>query len=76
MKGEEFKQCLVSLADKYETKNFIKDDPIRFPRMFVDNGNLMDLEISAVITSWLAYGNRKAILKAFDILPSLKEWDS
>ena len=42
MKGGELKQHLVSLADKYETKDFIKDDPIQFPRMFVGHGNLKD----------------------------------
>lgn len=75
MKGEELKQCLVLLADKYETKDFIKDDPIRFPRMFVGNGNLMDLEISAVISSWLAYGNRKAILKACKEVHEIMDYD-
>lgn len=73
--SNDLKQHLVSLADKYETKDFIKDDPIQFPRMFVDNGNLMDLEISAVISSWLAYGNRKAILKACKEVYEIMDYD-
>lgn len=69
------KQYLVSLVDKYETKDFIKDDPIQFPRMFVGNGSLIDLEISAVISSWLAYGNRKAILKACKEMHEIMDYD-
>ena len=56
---------LASWADKYETSEFIKHDPIMFPRQYQEK---KDIEISAVLTSWIAYGNRKAIIKTARLL--------
>ena len=47
-------------ADKYETVSFIIDDPIRFPKKYSGR----DAEVSGFITSWLSFGNRKAIIGA------------
>lgn len=51
---------LTIWADAYNTKDFISADPISFPHRFSDK---RDIEISAFITAWIAYGNRKQILK-------------
>jgi len=53
------KQNLDELAKKYETKKFIKDDPIQFPHLFKSNE---DIEIAGFLASMFAYGNRKAFI--------------
>lgn len=47
-------------ADKYETADFIASDPVQFPRRYSGR----DAEVSGFITSWLSFGNRKAIIGA------------
>ena len=40
------KYLLIRLADQYETKDFIKDDPIRFPHEVAKRGgSRRDIEI-------------------------------
>lgn len=56
---------LEELAKKYETEDFIKDDPIQFPHRFK---NEKDIEIAAFVSSLLAYGNRKVFIKKLDEL--------
>lgn len=53
------KEELEKLAAKYETKDFIKDDPIQIPHRFK---NEEDITISAFVTSCFAYGNRKVFI--------------
>lgn len=53
------KQRLIDWAGRYESPAFIIDDPVQFPRKHIGKR----AEISGFITSWLAFGNRKAILK-------------
>jgi len=60
---EKFK--LQDLAQKYETADFIKDDPIQFAHRF---NNPKDVEIAAFIASLFAYGNRKVFIKKLDEL--------
>ena len=60
---QELKEKLLLLADKYEVKEFIMDDPIQFPHRYTDKA---DIEISGLIASWIATGNRKAIIKSGD----------
>ncbi|MCK9163863.1 MAG: TIGR02757 family protein [Bacteroidales bacterium] len=57
------KSLIIEYANKYNIKEFIESDPIQFPHKYQ---NKMDIEISAFISSWLAYGNRKAILKTLE----------
>lgn len=59
------KSKLQELADKYETIDFIKDDPIQFPCRFK---KLEDIEIAAFVSSLFAYGNRKIFIKKLDEL--------
>lgn len=60
---QELKNKLAFLADKYEVAEFIMDDPIQFPHRYTGKA---DIEISALVASWIATGNRKAIIKSGD----------
>lgn len=53
------------LAETYETVDFIKDDPIQFPRRFI---NKKDIEIAGFVSSLVAYGSRKVFIKKLDEL--------
>lgn len=59
------KNELDNLVKKYETKDFIKDDPIQIPHRFQDK---KDIEIAGFIASLLAYGSRKQFIKKLDEL--------
>lgn len=65
MMDKELKDKLKFLAECYETRGFIDDDPIQIPHRY-RGGSKADIEISALVTSWIATGNRKAIVKAAD----------
>ena len=70
--SQEIKYLLIRLADQYETKDFIKDDPIQFPHEVAKRGgSKRDIEISAILSSWLAYGNRKQLCLALQVLHEL-----
>lgn len=85
------KEELDALAAKYETKDFIKDDPIQFLHRFNDKGK-EDAELAGFIASLFAYGNRKMFISKLNdlfaradndianyvkmvILPISKEWN-
>ena len=59
------KEELDLLVQQYETKDFIKDDPIQIPHRFK---NKEDIIISAFVTSCFAYGNRKVFIRKLDEL--------
>lgn len=54
------KRHLDALVRKYETVDFIQDDPIQFPHRFDLKQNI---EISGFISAAFAYGNRKKIIE-------------
>ena len=56
---EEVAASLRKWAGAYNTKAFIENDPVRFPRRFAEK---RDIEISGFLTAWISYGNRKCIL--------------
>lgn len=62
---ENTKTKLDNLVKKYETKDFIKKDPIQFPHRFEHK---KDIEIAGFMASLLAYGNRKLFIKKLDEL--------
>ena len=64
------KNKLNNLVKKYETKDFIKSDPIQFPHRFK---NKEDIEISAFIASLFAFGKRELFIKKLNFLFSLNE---
>lgn len=61
---------LDRLVKEYETKDFIKDDPIQFPHRYTDK---KDIELAGFISSMFAYGNRKVFVKKLDELFRLME---
>lgn len=59
------KNELDNLVTKYETVDFIKDDPIQFPHRFKIKE---DVELAGFIASLFAYGNRKMFIAKLDDL--------
>ena len=62
------KNKLDELAKKYETEDFIKDDPIQFPHKFKSKE---DIEIAGFISALFAFGRRELFIKKLDYLFSL-----
>ena len=62
------KQKLDELVLKYETKDFIKDDPIQFPHRFKE---IKDIELAGFIASVFAFGNRKVFIRKLNELFAL-----
>ena len=56
---------ILNAADRYETQDFINNDPIQFPHRFTDR---RDIEVSAFISAWMAYGSRKVFLQILERL--------
>lgn len=61
-------RLLRDLAGKYNTPDFIKDDPLQFPHRFKEK---KDIEISALLSQWIAYGNRVQIIATLGKLHAL-----
>ena len=59
------KEELDKLVIKYETKEFIKDDPIQFPHR---GKNKEEMELYGFIASLFAYGNRKLFIQKLNEL--------
>lgn len=58
-------QKLILLADKYETKDFLKDDPSQFLYFF---NKPEDIELCAFIASLLSFGNRKQFIPKINFI--------
>lgn len=56
---------LDKLVKEYETEDFIKDDPVRFPNRFTEK---KDIEIAGFIASLVAYGRRDVFIKKLNSL--------
>ena len=56
---------LDKLVEQFETKDFIKDDPIQFIHKFKSK---KDIELAGFIASLLAYGSRKQFIKKLEQL--------
>jgi len=70
MKKKELKEYLDNLVIKYETSDFIINDPIQFPHRFKKK---QDIEISALIASSLAFGKREKIIEAVEKIHQIME---
>lgn len=57
------KKYLDELVRKYETKEFIKSDPIKFAHRFKEK---KDIEIAAFISSLFAFGKREAFISKLE----------
>ena len=64
------KEILNALVKQFETKDFIKEDPIQIPHRFTKAD---DIEIAAFISALFAYGNRKAFIAKLDFLFDLMD---
>lgn len=60
-----FNEQLKDWAEQYETAQFIENDPIQIPHRYDTKVNI---EISAFVTSWIAWGSRKHIIKTADFI--------
>ena len=63
-------QELVRMAERYECAAFIDGDPIQFPHRYSDR---RDIEVSAFISAWMAYGSRKVFLGVLERLHSMMD---
>lgn len=52
-------------AEQYETAEFIKSDPVQIPHRY---DSWVNIEISAFVTAWIAWGARKQIIKKADFI--------
>lgn len=59
------KTKLDKLAEKYESPDFIKDDPVQFVHRYKSK---KDIEIAGFIASLLAYGSRSQFIKKLNFL--------
>ena len=62
------KEFLEARAAEINSPAFINEDPVQFPRRFSD---LRDIEIAALLSSSIAWGNRKMICRNADRILSL-----
>ena len=61
---------LRTAARRYECPSFIEGDPIRFPHRYAD---AQDIEVSAFVSAWMAYGSRKVFLGVLEKLHGIME---
>lgn len=60
MEYDELKELLEGLHDRYNTPDFITDDPVSVPHRFERKE---DIEISGFLAATIAWGNRKSIVR-------------
>lgn len=60
MTNTQLKEFLDEKHNQYNTPNFIETDPIQIPHSF---SKKEDVEISALLTATIAWGNRKMIIR-------------
>lgn len=61
---------LIKAADKFECPDFIEGDPVRLPHRYSERH---DIETSAFISAWMAYGSRKVFLIVLDRLHKMMD---
>ena len=66
----ELKDFLESKVLEYNSHKFIQSDPIQIPHLFT---NKSDIEISAFLTSTIAWGNRKSIINSANRMMNLMD---
>ena len=60
-------ETLADLAHRYNSPGFIDSDPVQFPRRYSQKE---DIEISAFVTVWISWGNRKQIIRTAEHIDS------
>lgn len=63
-------QELVNAANRCECAGFIEGDPVQFPHRYSDR---RDIEVSAFISAWMAYGSRKVFLGVLETLHKIMD---
>lgn len=66
----QLKILLDTEAERINSPEFIADDPVQFPRRFSD---VRDIEIAALLSATLAWGNRRMICRDCDRMLSLMD---
>ncbi len=61
---------LIEAADRSENAHFIDSDPVRFPHRYTDRH---DIEVSAFISAWMAYGSRRVFLNVLEKLHTMMD---
>lgn len=56
---------LRQLAAHYNTPEFIRHDPVQFPHRYLQK---KDIEVSAFLTAWISWGNRRQIIRTAEHL--------
>lgn len=70
------KNNLMEWAEKYNDPLYFMEDPISFPRRFLEKGaGLQDIEIAAVLAAHLAWGRRAMIVRDCTRLFEEMEWE-
>lgn len=64
----DIKEKLDELVEKYNTSDFIRTDPVQFPRRY---SRLQDIEITTFLIATISWGNRTSILNSSDKLLSI-----
>ena len=67
---EPVKELLDALAARYNTEDFVADDPVQFAHRFDDQ---RDAEIASLLVSSIAWGKRSMILRNADRMLALLE---
>lgn len=70
MTRNDLRELLDQEAARINNPSFIADDPVQFPRRFAD---LRDIEITSLLTSAIAWGNRKMICRNCDKMLALMD---
>jgi uncharacterized protein (TIGR02757 family) len=68
---DEIRRLLDSEAKRINSTDFIAEDPVQFPRRFSDK---RDIEIVALLSSTIAWGNRKMICKSAEKMLRLMDY--
>lgn len=61
--NDNIKEKLDEWVERINTPDFIKDDPVQFPRRFLRSDSLPDIEITAFVISSITWGKREMILR-------------
>lgn len=67
---EELRRLLDEAVARYNTPDFIPQDPVQFPRRFTDR---RDIEIVSLLVSTIAWGNRRMICGSAERLLALMD---
>lgn len=75
---EELREELISFANKYETPEFMENDPSKFLRWYslVKGDSLSDIECAAFIAAMLSFGRREQFIPKIEYILKLADSNS